>query len=98
MKFASLHDFDIEAFSRAAAKHVRLWFGAKKDADRSASGTQRDISVFQIVYDSFSEVINFRFKLGGVTHRSLVTYDALRALCHRGYARTGARAVHPSRK
>jgi hypothetical protein len=77
MKLASIHDLDFEAFSRDAAKQFRSWFGTKQAA-HVAKATRPAPEVFQIEDDSFSEAINFRFKVRGVTYRALVTYDALR--------------------
>jgi hypothetical protein len=75
MKLASLHDLNFESISRDAARLFGMRGAATSNAPR------RDTAVFQIVDDSFSEAVNFRFRLRGVTHRGLVTYDALRHGC-----------------
>jgi hypothetical protein len=75
MKLAMLHDLNFESISRDAAR----FFGVR---GASTSNTpRREPLMSQIVDDSFSEAVNFRFTLRGVRHRGLITYDAIRHGC-----------------
>jgi hypothetical protein len=74
MKLALLHDLNFESISRDAAR----FFGAHSF---NAPDTSNEPVVSHIVDDSFSEAVNFRFTMRGVTHRGLIMYDAIRDGC-----------------
>jgi hypothetical protein len=87
MKFASLHDLDLEAFSRDAARQVGALFRGKPDPTEPARNPASETAVSRIVDDPFTEAVNFCFDVRGVEHRALMTYDAL----HERYAADGVR-------
>ncbi|WP_050454812.1 hypothetical protein [Candidatus Burkholderia verschuerenii] len=72
MKFAALHDLDLESFSRDA---VRQLGALLRGSDRME---RRGAAVSQIIDDPYSEAVNFRLDVNGISHRGLTTYDALR--------------------
>jgi hypothetical protein len=77
MRIASSHDVDLKRIARDAAEHLAaLWPKARPDGPDEAPGD--DPAVVGVVDDCYSEAVNFRFEMQGVTHRGLVTYDALK--------------------
>jgi hypothetical protein len=72
MKFAALHDLNFEAFSRDTMRNLGALLRGNAGSER------RGPAVSRIIDDPYSEAVNFRFDVNGVSHRGLTTYDALR--------------------
>jgi hypothetical protein len=73
MKLASNQGMSLETALRDVARQFSPWFQREQ-----AAAQEKALRVTDVVDDSYSEAINFRFVAKGRAYRGLVTYDALR--------------------
>lgn len=77
MRIALTYELDLKRIARGAAEHLAaLWPKPRGGGPGEAPGG--DPAVVGVIDDCYSEAVNFRFEMHGVTHRGLVTYDALK--------------------